>query len=264
MVGTARLEGPRRAAGFLFAPWCTQVALIQAVSALAWLLYLYVWAGSVGHSPRAGTAIWWCAPGMSSAGAVTGASMPVQVASDVPMWLLMATAMMLPGVLPAAQHVATNTFRRGRSRAVGVFLGTYLLVWLAFGVAAELLITGLSAAPAGALFSVVLVGAAAYELTTMKRWALNRCHRSRPLPPSGLRGLAGVARFAWVNASGCVVSCWLSMLAMLAASGVRPLAMVGVTVAVTYERLTRRPRSGRQRVAVGYTGVAALFALAAV
>lgn len=129
---------------------------------------------------------------------------------------------------------------------------------------AELLIAALSVAPAGTLFSVVLAAAAAYELTTVKRWALNRCHRSRPLPPSGLRGVAGVARFAWISASGCVASCWLSMLAMLAAPGARPLVMVGVTVAMTYERLTRRPRSGRQRVAVGYTGVAALFALATV
>ncbi|HEY3959228.1 MAG TPA: DUF2182 domain-containing protein [Solirubrobacteraceae bacterium] len=199
-----------------------------------------------------------------SSGASIGASVPVKVVSSLPMWLLMAAAMMLPGALPAAQHVATNTFRRGRSRAVGAFIGTYLLIWIAFGVAAEMLITAVGVAPGGAVFAVVLAAAAVYELTTVKRWALNRCHRSWPLPPSGLHSVIGVARFAWISASGCVASCWASMLAMLAAAGTRPLVMVGVTVAMTYERLTRRPRSGRQRVAVGYSGVAALFLLAAV
>lgn len=264
MVNSALLGRPRRTAGLMFAPgWCGQVALIQAASVFAWLLYLYVWVRNGIHPPGARVSIWWCMPGMGS-GASTGASVAVQVASSLPMWLLMASAMMLPGALPAAQHVATNTFRRGRSRAVCVFIGMYLLIWVVFGVAAELLITGVGVAPGGALFAVVLAAAAAYELTTVKRWALNRCHRSRPLPPSGLRSVTGIARFAWIGASGCVASCWPSMLAMLAAAGTRPLAMVGVTVAMTYERLTRRPRSGRQRVAVGYTGVAALFVLAAV
>jgi hypothetical protein len=81
----------------------------------------------------------------------------------------------------------------------------------------------------------------------------------------GVRGVAGVVRFAWINASGCIASCWLSMLAMLAAPEARPLAMVGMTVAMTYGRLTRRPLSGQKRVAAGYTGVAAaLLALAIV
>lgn len=115
-----------------------------------------------------------------------------------------------------------------------------------------------------ALFPVLLAAAAVYELTAAKRWALNRCHRSRPLPPAGVRGLAAVARFAWVNASGCVASCWPSMLAMLTAPYARPLVMGAVTVAMTYERLTRRPRSGRRRVAASYTAVATLFSVAAV
>jgi predicted metal-binding membrane protein len=118
-------------------------------------------------------------------------------------------------------------------------------------------------APADAVFALSLAAAAAYELTPVKRWALNRCHRTSPLPPSGALGVFGVARFGWLSASGCIASCWAAMLAMLLATVAQPLVMGAMTAATTYQRLTWRPLTGRRRVAIGYAALAAVFMLAA-
>lgn len=229
---------------------------------IAWFVYVMIWVQGLGHAPGAKTSIWWCMPGMSPA-TPKGGSAVTSVVSWLPMWLLMSAAMTLPGVLPAAQHVAVNSFRRRRSSAVTVFLGAYLLLWLAFGIAADTALAPLRVAPADSVFSLALAVAAAYELTPAKRWAVNRCHRTTPLPPSGLRGIASVARFGWINASGCVASCGPAMLAMLQVPTARPLAMAGFAVAMSYGRLTLRPRTGRRRVAACYATIASLFMLAA-
>jgi len=229
---------------------------------LVWLVYSTLWVQSLGRVPEAKTSIWWCMPGMSAA-ASNGAQGVTSAVSWLPMWLLMSAAMTLPAVLPAAQHAAVNSFRRRRSSAVAVFLGTYLLLWLAYGIAADAALAPLRAAPADLIFPLALATAAAYELTPAKRWAVNRCHRTTPLPPSGLRGIASVGRFGWINASGCVASCGPAMLAMLLAPTAQPLAMAGFTIAMSYGRLTRRPRTGRRRVAACYAIIASLFMLAA-
>jgi predicted metal-binding membrane protein len=117
--------------------------------------------------------------------------------------------------------------------------------------------------PADALFAAALAAAAGYELTPLKRRALNRCHRGAPLPPTGVRRVAAVARFGWLNASGCVASCWLAMLAASIAPVVQPLALAGFTFAMTYERLTRRPRTARRRIATSYLAIAAAFVVVA-
>jgi predicted metal-binding membrane protein len=261
-VAAAHTTRTSRGPGLLFAPWCRQVALAQATIMLAWLVYATIWVQSLGRVAEAKASIWWCMPGMSAA-VSSGGSGVTSAVSWLPMWLLMSAAMTFPAVLPAAQHVAANSFRRRRSPAVGVFLGAYLLLWLAFGIAAETALAPLRGGPAYIIFSLALAVAAAYELTPVKRWAVNRCHRTTPLPPSGLPGIASVARFAWINGSGCVASCGPAMLAMLLAPTAQPLAMAAFTVAMSYGRLTRRPRTGRRRVAACYAVVASLFMLVA-
>ncbi len=170
----------------------------------------------------------------------------------------MSVAMTLAGVLPAAEHVAVNSFRRRRSMALCVFFAVYLLVWLVAGMPV-LAFFGTVGATAGiAVFAVSLALAAGYELTGVKRRALNRCHRTSRLPPSGVRGMLAVGRFGWVNTSGCVASCWLSMIAMLAAESAKPLVMVALTAATTSGRLARRPDRTRRRIAAGYAAGAVL------
>jgi len=193
-----------------------------------------------------------------SAQAPGKSSLALGVLAGLPGWLLMSVAMTLPGVMPAVEHVAVNSFRRRRSMALCVFFAAYLLVWAAAGVPV-FVFSGTVGASAGlAAFAVALALAAGYELTVVKRRALNRCHRTTPLPPAGVRSILAVGRFGWINTSGCVASCWLSMIAMLAAGPAKPLVMVFLTGATTYGRLARRPDRTRRRVAAGYAASAVL------
>jgi predicted metal-binding membrane protein len=91
--------------------------------------------------------------------------------------------------------------------------------------------------------------AAAWELTPLKRLALNRCHRSSPLRPRGLRATTAVLRFAWINASACIASCGLAMLVMLLAFTAQIEWALGLTALMVYTKLTRTPRRAVLRTA---------------
>lgn len=177
------------------------------------------------------------------------------------MWLLMTAAMALPGELPAAEYVSKNSFPRCRSSGVAMFVSVYMVAWLAVGISVAALASQFAGVAAGGLLAILLALVAGYELTPLKRRALARCHRSVALPPDGLRRLAAVSRFGWINASGCIASCGPAMTAVMLVPVAQPPAMLASCVAMTYERLTPRPLTARRRVAAGYI-VAACFALA--
>jgi predicted metal-binding membrane protein len=200
-------------------------------------------------------------PGMLAGSAANPGA--VDPGAQIPSWLLMSLAMALPAALPAAQYVATNSFRRSRSSAVTVFLAVYLLVWLSSGLPAAFVVPPIRGLPARTLFAIALAVAAGYELTPFKRRALNRCHRGTPLPPTGVRRVGAVARFGWLNASGCVATCWPAMFATSIAPVAQPPAMAGFTLAMTYERLTRSPRTARRRIAASYLAIAVVSTAAA-
>ncbi|HXD54234.1 MAG TPA: DUF2182 domain-containing protein [Solirubrobacteraceae bacterium] len=238
-----------------------QVRVVAAAVAAAWVVCAWLWLGASGGAAGASASTWWCAPGMAFAGVGSSRSGD-GLLGGTSMWLLMTAAMALPGELPAAQYVATNSFPRHRSSGVAVFVLVYLAAWLTFGLGATALASRLAGSSADALFAIVLGLAACYELTPLKRRALARCHRGAALPPDGPRRLAAVSRFGWINASGCVASCGPAMAAALLVPVAQPLAMGALAVAMTYERLTRRPLTARRRIAAGYLAVAACFALA--
>lgn len=250
----------------LAAPWrlalCHQARLVAVAVAAAWVASMWLWLVGTAGSGQASTSVWWCMPGMSVGGSAASPG-TIDLGADLPMWLLMSLAMALPGELPAVQYVATNTFRSSRSSAVTEFVTVYLLIWLACGLPAIAVMTALRGLPVDALFATALAAAAGYELTPLKRHALNRCHRGAPLPPTGVRRVTGVARFGWLNASGCVASCWPAMLAAAIVPVVQPLAIAGFTFAMTYERLTRRPRTAQRRIATSYLAIAATFTVIA-
>jgi predicted metal-binding membrane protein len=250
----------------LTAPWRlelgAQVRLVAVLALTAWVVGAWLWLDSSGAAASGGSSPWWCMPGMPRLGATSAGSLG-HLLAGMPMWLLMTMAMALPGELPVAQYVATNSFSRNRSSAVIVFVGVYLATWLGCGLAITMLAAPLGDLPAGALFATALALAAGYELTPLKCRALNWCHRGAALPPHGTRRLAAVARFGCVNAGGCVMSCSPAMFAAWLAPVPQPLAMSGFAFVMTYERLTRRPWTARRRIASGYLLVAAGFIVAA-
>ena len=104
------------------------------------------------------------------------------------MWALMMVAMMAPSAVPAARLVAriveTAWGAAPARRSVSVFLGGYLLVWVAFSVGATLLHWGLLSAAlvspmmqssAPPLSALILMAAGAYQFSPIKNICLRRC-----------------------------------------------------------------------------------------
>jgi predicted metal-binding membrane protein len=206
-----RLLGDRVATALRWRPeWPVAVAV-----AATWLTLL---AGVAGHGEAA-------------------RSTPLAALPEV---TLMAVAMMIPVALPSVRHVALNSVRSRRQRAMALYVVTYLAVWCAFGLAAvlvdRLLRTALALDTRPALVLALAV-AAAWQLTGVKRRTLAACRRTTPLPPAGLRADAGCVRFALRQAWRCVRSCWALMAVVMVTGHLLPL-MIAVTALIAVEELT--------------------------
>jgi len=158
--------------------------------------------------------------------------------------------MMLPAALPAVRHVAANSLRRRRGRAMATFAALYALIWVAFGGLLLVVAPAWSGVDRTAVAAGALALAAAWQLSAPKRRALRDAHRPSPLPPTGRRATAGVARFAVRNGTACVRSCWAMMLTMAVATTATTFWMVAITGVVLVEKLAPRPRQATRAGAV--------------
>jgi predicted metal-binding membrane protein len=205
-------------------------------------------AGMAGMSPHAG------------AGAAPAALGPVLLAS-LPVSVIMAAAMMLPSVLPAARAVALTSRWHRRQRALVVFTGSYLVMWTLFGIVVSTVLVLIGADAGGPwLGAAALVAAAAWELSPQKRRSLRACHR---LPPSGNDGWSAdlaCARAGLRHARACLGACWALMTAMLLVWTAGLLVMVVLTAVISAEKLlSAGPRLGH-RAAVLLVATAAVLA----
>ena len=203
-------------------------------------------------------------PGMSAAGMAAMSGAAARPAGDghasmllgagavggIAMWTLMVVAMMLPSALPAVSHVAANSLRWRRRRAMATFVGVYLSIWIAFGALVLAASAALSGVDGARGLAGALALAAVWQMTAQKRRALRDCHRPSPLPPRGRPATAGVARFALVNGSACVRSCWAMMLAAAVATSASTVCMIAIAGIVTAEKLAQRPRRATRASAV--------------
>jgi predicted metal-binding membrane protein len=243
--------------------WGTVLA-IEAGVLLAWVVLAVTFVASAGGSETSMAGM----PGMADmAGmaAVRGGAHPGSTfleTSAIATWSLMVVAMMLPATVPAIRHVAVNSLRRRRRRAIALFVAVYLTVWVAFGALVLVLASLWSGAGGAAVPALALGVAAAWQLTGRKRRALLDCHRTSPLPPRGWRASAAVLRFASINALACVRSCWAMMLAMGASRSLTLLWMVAITGIVTTEKLAERPRQPARAGAIVLAAGAVLVAVA--
>jgi predicted metal-binding membrane protein len=133
----------------------------------------------------------------------------------IAVWVAMMAAMMLPGAAPAALTRA----QAGGVRAVPLFVGAYLAVWALAGVAVYA-----AYRPHGTLAAgVVVIAAAAYELTPLKRHCRQRCRES-----AGSGFTFGL----------CCAGSSLGLMAMLLALGIMSIAwMAVITVLVFAQKL---------------------------
>jgi predicted metal-binding membrane protein len=167
-------------------------------------------------------------------------------------WATMMAAMMLPSLAPAAAGFAASA-RRELGGVLLLAIG-YLLVWSAAGVVAygvfelgsNLFAGSLSWEGGGRrLAAGVLLLAAAYQLTPLKRACLSRCRA----PQRSLRAEQSTARAALAaglrNGGWCLGSSW-ALMAALFALGVMSLAWMGlIAVLVALEKFSRSARGPR-------------------
>jgi predicted metal-binding membrane protein len=128
----------------------------------------------------------------------------------IAVWVAMMAAMMLPGAAPAVLRRA----QAGGMRAVPLFTGAYLAVWALAGVAVYALYRPHGTLTAGA----VVIAAAAYEVTPLKRHFRRRC---RERVRSGFRfGLccagSSLGLMLMLVVLGVMSITWMAVIAILA------------------------------------------------
>lgn len=179
-------------------------------------------------------------------------------ATNLLSWLLMVVAMMFPLVAVQVRQTAFHSLWSRRHRAIGLFLGGYVVPWLAFG-ALVILIQRELAIDARASVIITIVIAVAWQMSPSKRRALRNCHRVMPLAPHGWRANWSCLKFGWRIGAACVCACWALML-VCAASDHSILTMCFVTMVAIQDRagdlLTNAIQSDRARPSsIAFTSV---------
>ncbi len=167
------------------------------------------------------------------------------------MWAVMMVAMMVPSATPMLLTFATVArSRRAQGRAfvpVWVFLGGYLVLWMAFSLASTLaqwglhslaLISLMMVGTSPVLGSVLLVAAGIYQWTPFKQACLRHCRTPLQfLLTYWQDGTAGAFLMGVRHGAYCLGCCWLLM-AILFAVGVMNLAWIAtLSVFVLLEKI---------------------------
>jgi predicted metal-binding membrane protein len=186
-------------------------------------------------------------------------------------WVTMMAAMMLPSLPPmaVARSRADGGGQAQSIAATVVFAAAYLLPWAAFGVLAYGLIDGVRSLELGFLewdrggqyiAGAVILAAALYELTPVKRSCLSHCRDARLLRQ---RPGAGGALMMGAEQGAFCVGCSGALMAALFALGVMSIAwMLVVAALVAIEKLLpwRTFATGVSVGVLALLGVAIVFA----
>ncbi|EFL90338.1 DUF2182 domain-containing protein [Ahrensia sp. R2A130] len=149
--------------------------------------------------------------------------------ASVAMWFIMSIAMMLPSAAPLMRtyaDIADVAAGQGKKVvSIGYLLAGYLVLWLAFSLAAAALQTVLMLADAawsplqplgGLIAGIILLGAGGYQFSQLRHACLEKCRN----PFATLFGQwtterQGVFRIGMEQGLFCVGCCWALMLVML-------------------------------------------------
>jgi predicted metal-binding membrane protein len=124
-------------------------------------------------------------------------------------WVPMMAAMMLPSAAPAVVRRARSSRGLG---GVPLFVGTYLAVWTAVGVAVYLVYRPHGSVAAGAL----VIAAGLYELTPIKTRCRQRCRQSTRSGEFALGCLgSSIALMLALVAIGVMNAGWMAIIAVL-------------------------------------------------
>jgi predicted metal-binding membrane protein len=177
-------------------------------------------------------------------------------------WATMMGAMMLPSLVPMATTYAMRSRDAGASSATAattIFACGYLLTWAAAGVLAYAVVQGVRSLDLSFLAwheggpyiaGGVIIGAALYELTPIKRTCLRHCRNPRLLTGRWHSGRPGGLVMGLEHGGFCVGTSWALMAALFAIGVMNVAWMVVMAVVVALEKLL--PWS---RVAIAATAV---------
>jgi predicted metal-binding membrane protein len=244
--------------------WRHPEASVLAISAVAWALLFAPGAQHLPFSMRM-TAM---SPSMHMASMSQPMRMPSAPSGSVaggwtiPIFTLMVIAMMLPASAASVRFVAGRSLWRRRNRAIVVWTLGYVAIWLPVGAVivgarAIAVQTGLLHSGAAPLIIGLLL-AAGWQLTPIKRLALNGCHRTQPLAPSGIRADRDCFLYGVAIGRDCIVSCGPMMAAMTLGNRNELILMLGMTTIVLVERVRHRVPRRASALALGLLCLAAL------
>jgi predicted metal-binding membrane protein len=172
----------------------------------------------------------------------------------VAMWWTMMIAMMLGSAAPTIllyarvrRHAAASAGETSQVAPAGAFTAGYLLVWLAFSLAAAsvqwaLQMAGLLADGLGSqsrwFSAAVLTAVGLYQFSSLKHACLARCRLPTDFLSRHWRaGRSGAVRLGVLHGGYCVGCCWLLM-ALLFVGGVMNLLWIAaLTLLVTSEKI---------------------------
>jgi predicted metal-binding membrane protein len=188
------------------------------------------------------------------------------------MWIVMMIGMMLPSVAPLLLIYAgvLRSSPEGPRAALRVYAmaGGYLLVWVAFSLAAtglqrvlgETVLTPMMTMRSSAAAAVLLLAAAVYQLTPIKEVCLNSCRSPISFIMRRMRlDAAGAFRLGVEHGVYCVGCCWALMLLLFAGGIMNLWTITALMLVVLLEKVA--PFGVRTRLvnAAGLVAVAVWF-----
>lgn len=167
-------------------------------------------------------------------------------------WAVMMAAMMLPSLVPMAGAYAAQA--RGGSADVTpqslvrttLFTAGYLLIWVLVGLVAWVVFTAVGSLDISFLAwdnggkyvaGAVIVGAALYEFTPLKRACLRHCRDRELLVADWRKGAVGALRMGLEQGAYCVGSSWALMAALFALGVMSITWMVVIAALIVLEKL---------------------------
>lgn len=218
---------------------------------------------------------------MSGGSDMAGMAMPVEPLSAAyllpafAMWAIMMVAMMIPSATPMILlRARVDRAPKPRTRAYHslLFVSAYLLVWTGFAAVAALAQALLVESGAisemalalgdRTLAAVLLLLAAAYELTAAKRLCLDKCQSPLLFVLKHWKpGAIGAFRLGFQHGLFCLGCCWALML-LLFVGGVMNLAWVAALGIIVLGEKLAPPRWRAERLVAVALAAGALFLLA--
>ncbi|MGJ7907879.1 DUF2182 domain-containing protein [Actinopolyspora sp. H202] len=188
-------------------------------------------------------------------------------------WLIMMTAMMLPGITPFT--IGMSRLLRVRQAGTGsipALVVGYLLAWLLTGLAAYACLRAFDAlAMAGSSTAArsgaaVLLIAGLFQFTPLKQWCLVHCRSPMALlmrhGQRAARSRRGTLLVGCGHGAYCIGCCWALMVVLLAAGMMSLVWMAGITAVITVEKVLPYGRQTSYAIGALLTGAGiALLAL---